>query len=44
MSPVDATSLIQNFTSIASGTNYTQEALLDYQTITGSYKISAKFF
>ena len=42
-SPTDVTSLIQRYTSIANGTNYTMEALLDYQTITGSYNISAKF-
>lgn len=42
-SPVDVTSLIQSYVSIQNGTNYTQEVLLDYQTVTGSYNISAKF-
>ena len=42
-SPIDVTSFIQKLTSISNGTNYTMEALLDYQTITGSYNISAKF-
>jgi hypothetical protein len=42
-SPIDVTSLIQSYTSIQNGTNYTIEALLDYQTISGSYNISAKF-
>ena len=42
-SPLDATSLIQSFTSIANGTNYTQETLVNYQTIAGSFNISAKF-
>jgi hypothetical protein len=41
--PVDATTFIQTFTSISNGTNYTMEALLDYQDVTGSYNISAKF-
>jgi hypothetical protein len=41
--PVDATSFIQSMTSIANGTNYTMETLLGYQTVTGSYNISAKF-
>ena len=43
MSPVDAISLIQSFTSIENGTNYTMEALVDYQTVTDMYNISAKF-
>jgi hypothetical protein len=43
LSPVDATAFIQSFASIANGTNYTEEALVDYQTVTGSYDISAKF-
>jgi hypothetical protein len=43
MSPIDATRLVQNITSIMNGSNYTMEALVDYQTVTGSYNISAKF-
>ena len=39
----DVTTFSQDFNSIANGTNYTQEALLGYQTVTGSYSISAKF-
>lgn len=42
-SPVDVTSLIQGYVSIENGTNYTQEVLRDYQTVTGSYNICAKF-
>ncbi|KAL8948631.1 MAG: hypothetical protein Q9222_005196 [Ikaeria aurantiellina] len=37
----DATTFAQNLTSIRG--NFTQEALLDYATITGTYNISAKF-
>lgn len=43
MTPVEVTAFVQNFTSIQNGTNYTMETLLDYQTVTGSYNISAKF-
>jgi hypothetical protein len=43
MWPVDATSFIQSIASIVNGTNYTMETLLRYQTVTGSYNISAKF-
>lgn len=40
-SNLDATVFAQNFTSNKG--NYTEEALLGYQTITGDYNISAKF-
>jgi hypothetical protein len=41
--PIDATSLVQNLTSIENGVNFTMEVLVEYQTVTGSYNISAKF-
>ena len=37
----DATRFAQNLTSIR--VNFTEEALLDYATVTGIYEISAKF-
>lgn len=40
---VDAATLTANFTSIAGGTNYTEQVLSDYTTVTGQYNISAKF-
>ncbi|KAF7502582.1 hypothetical protein GJ744_005473 [Endocarpon pusillum] len=42
-SSVDVTSFIQNVTSISNGTSFAMEALLDYQTVTGSCNLSAKF-
>ena len=39
----DATTFTQMYTSIKGGINYTMEALQDYQTVTGSYEISAMF-
>jgi len=39
----DATTFTQNYNSIANGTNYTQEVLQGYQTIQGTYSISAKY-
>lgn len=42
-SNMDATTFVQKFNSIANGTNYTQETLVGYQTVTGAYSISAKF-
>lgn len=38
---LDATTFVQEFTNI--GQNYTAVLLQDYQTLKGSYKISAKF-
>lgn len=43
MSNQDVTTFSQNFTSIANGTNYTQEALLGYQNVQGTYNLGAKF-
>lgn len=40
-SNLDATTFSQNLTSIRG--NFSQTALLDYTTVTGSYSISAKF-
>jgi hypothetical protein len=40
-SNLDATAFAQDFTRI--GQNYTAVLLQDYQTLKGSYKISAKF-
>lgn len=40
-SNLDATTFSQNFTNIRA--NFSQAALLDYATVTGSYSISAKF-
>lgn len=37
----DATTFAQNFTRI--GANFTEESLLDYATVTGTYEISAQF-
>ncbi|KAI4146251.1 MAG: hypothetical protein L6R39_003524 [Caloplaca ligustica] len=37
----DATTFVQNLTSIRG--NFTEEALLDYATVSGAYEISAKF-
>lgn len=37
----DATTFAQNLTSIRG--NFTEEALLDYATVSGNYEISAKF-
>lgn len=37
----DATTFAQNLTSIRG--NFTEEALLDYATVSGAYNISAKF-
>lgn len=34
---------MQRITSIENGVNYSSEALVDYQTVTGTYNISAKF-
>lgn len=38
---LDATTFAQNFTNI--GRNFTDDALVGYQTVTGRYNISAKF-
>ncbi|KAJ9644444.1 hypothetical protein H2201_007826 [Coniosporium apollinis] len=38
---LDATTFVQNFTNI--GRNFTDDALVGYQTVTGRYNISAKF-
>lgn len=39
----DVTQFFQNYSSIMGGTNYTAEVLTGYQTVTGTYNISAKF-
>lgn len=43
MSNQETTAFTQQYTSIMGGTNYTMEALTGYQTVTGSYDISAMF-